>query len=92
MRIVLSLVALLLAVPAFAQEVGETAVMAETTRGDRFPDADVSGANFVEGQEVTVLFVMGDRIRVRRGDQYGWITKANVVSTVDAPPVEDAAE
>ncbi len=92
MRIVLSLVALLLTVPAFAQEAGETTVMAETTRGDRFPDADVAGANFEEGSEVTVLFVMGDRIRVRRGDQYGWVAKANVVPTVDAVPAEDAVE
>jgi hypothetical protein len=66
--------------------------MAETTRGDRFPDADVAGANFEEGQEVTVLFVMGDRLRVRRGDQYGWIAKASAVATAAAEPVEDPAE
>jgi hypothetical protein len=92
MRIAFSLVALLLAAPAFAQDAGETAVMAETTRGDRFPDADVAGANFQVGTEVTVLFVMGDRLRVRRGDQYGWIPKANVVPAVAAVPALDIVE
>lgn len=77
MRTVLSVVALLTltlaASPAVAQELGEAAVISETTSSIRFVDADVPGPIFNEGDAVILLYRVSGQSRVRKGNQYGWI-------------------
>jgi hypothetical protein len=82
MRTLLLLVAF--TAPAFAQDAPtplppsalvlglDVAPIAEIASA-RFPDAQVTGPTFAAGESVRVLFVDGARVRVRKGDRYGWV-------------------
>ena len=56
----------------------------------RFPDADTVGPTFAKDARLEVLVQDGERLRVRDGDNYGWIDAAAVTS--EAPPTSDGAQ
>jgi hypothetical protein len=56
----------------------------------RFPDADVAGPVFAAGTRLEVLVREGDRVRVRAGEDYGWVS-ASLVTAV-APEGAESAE
>lgn len=87
MRLVVSLFALVLALPAAAQEVGDVVELAESANSLRFYDADVTGPVFEAGVALRVLYVEGDRVRLRRGDRYGWVNWSELVFEAPAEPV-----
>jgi len=87
MRSVIAAIVLLVPALAIAQEVGDEVVLGEDVRSLRFPDADVTGPTFDEGDSVTVLFVTGDRLRVWKGNDFGWIN----ASAIAAPAGQEDA-
>lgn len=74
---------LLLLSIAFAQEPAEQAWLVEDAPSLRFPDAEVAGPEFDAEQRVTVLFREDERVRVRSGNDYGWVPAE--VLTTEAP-------
>ena len=84
MRVLIAIIALFVATPALAQDVGETVVLGTEIRSMRFSDADVTGPTFQEGEEATVLYVLGDRLRLRKADRYGWVSADVIAPTTDA--------
>mgnify|MGYP001372292824 CR=1 FL=1 len=73
MRSLALVLGLVFATTASAQSVGDVVTVNEDVRSLRFPDADVTGPTFDEGQSATVLYVMDGRVRLRRGNDYGWV-------------------
>lgn len=59
--------------------------LAADTVSTRFPDAAVAGPTFTAGAPVVVLVEQGDRARVMKGDQLGWVPVAALTDT--APPI-----
>lgn len=59
---------------------GDTVWVVEEIRSERFADAAVTGPVFRPGEPVTVLFVEAARLRVRKGDRYGWVPSTAVTS------------
>lgn len=85
-RSMMILVALTLGADALAED----AYTIAETPSTRFPDADVAGPSFDANLRVEVLVHDGDRLRVRDGDDYGWIAASAV--TASAPdPMSDPA-
>lgn len=64
--------------PALAAEI---VWATDTVESVRFADADVKGPTFEAKARLEVLFRDGDRVRVRRGDSYGWIPAAKTTAT-----------
>jgi hypothetical protein len=56
--------------------------------GARFPDADTAGPMLATGDMVIVLFDDGARVRVRKGDGYGWVAAEMLSETAPAEPVQ----
>jgi hypothetical protein len=71
---------LLLLSLAFAQD-PEQAWLVEDATALRFPDAEVPGPELDANERVTVLFREGDLVRVRAGDEYGWVPSAKITTT-----------
>ncbi len=76
---------------AWAQDhaTGDEVFMVSETRSERFADADHAGPTFRDAESVTVLYVEGDRVRVRKGDRFGWVDATKV--TADSPVVNSNA-
>ena len=87
----LSLVfSLLYAASAFA---AETLVTTEDVQSVRFVGETIEGPFFTSGAKVTVLAKEGDWVRVRKGDDYGWVERSRLAEnapqpTLEAPPAE----
>jgi hypothetical protein len=85
-----------LAQPAAAPEAASAAgpevvwSIAET-ESRRFPDADTAGPKFAPSTRLEVLVRDPARLRVRSGDEYGWVPVAAVTSTAPEGMDEDAA-
>ena len=91
MRILGCALALIVATPALAQEVG---FVQEDVVAKRFPDADTDGPSLVKGARVTVLVREGERVRVRAGTSFGWVAAATIGETMPegtSPPAFDSA-
>lgn len=67
--------------PAIA--VGEAVFVTEDVRSKRFVDTDLSGPSFEANESVKVLYLDGERARVRRGSRYGWVDAS--LLTADNP-------
>jgi len=76
-----------LAQDADSVDLGATVFPITDVHSVRFPDVTVTGPLFLANQSVTVLYVEADRLRVRKGDRYGWVPREEV--TTEAP-VTDA--
>lgn len=83
MRMFSVLVALIFSGSAFAEDVvyavGEVSSV-------RFADADVKGPTFAANAQLDVLLRDGARVRVRAGDDYGWVAASSVTATAPAAP------
>ncbi len=66
-----------------APQAGGKYLVAETA-SVRFPDAAVPGPTFPAGAPVVVLVEQGDRSRVMKGDQLGWVPTAALTDTAPA--------
>ncbi len=74
-----------------APQAGGKYLVADTASA-RFPDAAVPGPTFTAGAPVVVLIEQGDRSRVMKGDQLGWVPTASLTDTAPAislPPALD---
>lgn len=90
MRACAALALLLLSLPASAVGVGDTVYAKNLTPSARFPDADDKGPVFDEEARLVVVFVEGDKLRVRGDeDAFGWVD-ASAVTDV-GPAFDDAA-
>ena len=85
MRLIVTLLALLAAHPAFAQEI---VWAAEAVTAQRFPDAEVAGPAIEEGARLKVLARQDDLVRVQVGTDFGWVGADAVVDTPPVPDVE----
>lgn len=83
----LLLIASLFAAPAFAQDVGSAMYVAADVDAKRFPDADTKGPALAGGDEVTVVYVEGDLVRVMSGKDFGWVP-ATALTATDPTPSE----
>jgi hypothetical protein len=91
MRILGCVLALVVATPALAQEVG---FVQEDVVAKRFPDAETEGPSLVKGARVTVLVREGERVRVRAGTSFGWVPATAIGEAMpegSAPPAFDSA-
>jgi len=87
MKFLVVIAGLLLSLSAFAEpEVGEQAWLTENTSSMRFIDAEVAGPEFVSGKAVTVLFVEGERARVKGEKGFGWVALTSLTSEKPATP------
>ena len=76
---------------ASAQEATPEVVWAKAeVKSVRFADDTVAGPTFERNAQLEVILREGNRVRVRQGDDYGWIPASTV--TTEAPPTFDAAE
>ncbi len=73
MRTLLFALGLLVSFSASAQEAGDTVFAARDVETKRFADAPAAGPALSLGDRLTVLYVDGDRVRISRGDRYGWV-------------------
>jgi hypothetical protein len=83
-RLILLVVLLVPGLAWAADEVVWTLTEATSTR---FADRDVAGPVFKAGTKLVVLVHDGDRLRVRDGDDFGWVKEA---STTTMPPPEES--
>ncbi len=51
----------------------------------RFADDDTAGPTFKAGDELLLIVTDGSRVRVRRGDRYGWVPASAVTAEAPAP-------
>jgi hypothetical protein len=73
-----------------ADAFAEDAFVTAETPSKRFPDADTAGPTFAANTQVEVLVHDGARVRVRDGDDFGWIAATAI--SADAPdPMSDPA-
>jgi hypothetical protein len=78
---------LLLSLPAVAAAPGETVFALDAVASKRFPDAEDAGPSFVMGDQLTVLVVEGERLRVvSTAGGIGWIDAARVAPLGELPP------
>jgi hypothetical protein len=56
------------------------------TPSKRFADSDVAGPTFQEGAAVIVLVEDGARVRISKGDDYGWVPKSVLGESMPATP------
>ncbi|MEN0061559.1 MAG: hypothetical protein AAGA48_05375 [Myxococcota bacterium] len=64
---------------------GESRWLVEDVESDRFfeYDQEAKGPQLFKGDEVELIVTSGDRVRIKKGTRYGWVS-ASVLST-DAP-------
>jgi hypothetical protein len=86
MRFALVLALLGLSLPAAAQSQGEQMKLLEEVDSKRFPTDGTPGPTFQKGDLVTVLWVEGDRLRVFRGNRFGWIPADKVEPAPQSTP------
>ena len=68
---------------AFGQDVGDTAWLLSDQPSKRFLNDSVDGQRFRAKTKVNVLFIEGDRARVKSPDGFGWIDRSSL--TLEAP-------
>lgn len=86
MRPLVLLAVLLAPLPAFAQDVGSAMYAAKDAATVRFEGEKTKGPDLKTGDEVTVLYVDGDLVRVRTDDdRYGWVAKSDLTATNPHP-------
>jgi hypothetical protein len=57
--------------------------------GVRWPDVPTVSVKLTAGDEVEVMVRDGDKVRVRKGNDFGWVA-ATALTDVAPPKVEDA--
>ena len=64
---------------------GESRWLTEDVQAERFfaYEGEAEGISLRKGDEVEMVVASGDRIRVKRGSRYGWVSAA--VLTAEAP-------
>lgn len=64
---------------------------ASSTEGVRWPDVTTVSVTLVEGDKVEVLARDGDKVRVRKGTDFGWVAAATLtnVEPLLPPPTGD---
>ena len=69
---------------------GETALptkfVIEDVQSKRFSDKDLPGKSFLAGDAVQVLFETNQLIRIKKGNNFGWVPAATVSDEAPAPP------
>src|SRR5687768_8435035 len=55
------------------------------TASQRFPGEDVPGPTITAGTEVVVIVTEGDRVRVHKDDQYGWVPASALTAVAPMP-------
>jgi hypothetical protein len=75
----------LLPMPGFgARPSAEARWLVADTASQRFPGEEIAGPTFTAGTEVEVIVTDGDRVRVRKDEQYGWVPAS---ALTDAAPI-----
>lgn len=64
----------------------ETRWAAADAEGVRWPDATVVSVKLATGDEVEVLATDGDKVRVRKGVEFGWVAAASLTTVAPAKP------
>lgn len=85
----LALLGMLVSTQALAVDPGDTVFVKSDVESARFLDDPTPGPTFDESARVTVLFRVGDRIRVFVGDKYGWVLDRQVTSEAPAGETPD---
>lgn len=65
---------------------GEPRWVVADVEAKRFAEGDEAGPALKAGDEVELVFTEGDRVRIKKGDRYGWIAASAV--TEEAPEIE----
>ena len=68
---------------------GDTVWAIEDVQSTRFPDADTPGLLVEAGDELEIVYREGDRIRIKKSIEFGWIPADKVT---EEAPAEDAEE
>lgn len=84
MCVVLSVVAL----PALAQDVGQSGFMVRDVESVRFAGERTPGPKFEASKRVMVVDRTGDQVRVAMGDRFGWVPADAVQSQPPGIPAE----
>lgn len=66
---------------------GSVRYLTRDTASVRFADAETPGPALIAGDMVIVLFDDGARVRVKKGEGYGWVPADALAEAPPAPPV-----
>ena len=87
MRILVLIVGIVLGNSALA---ADAVWMTEDVQSKRFLGDEVVGPFFATGTRLDVLFREGDWVRVRKGEDYGWVEAKAVSEEEPIAPAPDA--
>ncbi len=73
---------------AFAEDLWAVA----PTEGVRWPDVTAVSVSLVEGDRVEVLVRDGEKVRVRKGTNFGWVPATALTNVEPVTPAIDGAE
>jgi hypothetical protein len=58
------------------------------TTGTRWPDVAAVSLTLAAGDEVEVVLRDGDKVRVRKGSDFGWVASGALTSQEPPPPID----
>jgi len=79
---------LLLSTLALAEDLWATT----PTEGVRWPDVATVSVTLVEGDRVEVLVRDGEKLRVRKGTDFGWVAASSLTNVEPVKPVDEGLE
>jgi hypothetical protein len=79
---------LLVSTLAFAEDLWATA----PTEGVRWPDVATVSVTLVEGDKVEVLMRDDEKVRVRKGTDFGWVAAASLTNVEPVKPLVEGEE